>query len=113
LPALWENKCLGSKGWKKLQDDKLQKYSSTYYAQVQIYMYYLGLERCHFTAVNADTMEIYHELVTFDKTETLLCLARVASVFTASQSGQMLPRCTQDKNFYICKMCDFFGGCWV
>ena len=113
LPALWENKCLGNKGWKKVSEEKLKNYSSTYYVQVQIYMHYLGLERCLFTAVNADTMEIYHELVPYDQAEASLSLARVQAVISASDAGQMVPRCTQDKNYYICKMCDFRGGCWA
>lgn len=113
LPALWENKCLGAKNWKKLQDDKLKSFSSTYYAQVQIYMDYLGLERCHFTAINADTMEIYHEMVPFNSGEAALCRSRVAQVIACTQSNQLVPRCTQDKSFYICKWCDFAGGCWA
>lgn len=113
LPALWENKCLGAKGWKKLQDEKLQKYSSTYFAQVQIYMYYTGLERCLFTAVNADTMELYHEIVPFDLMEAELSRSRAQGVISATEAGAMVARCTNDSNFYICKMCDFRGGCWA
>jgi hypothetical protein len=112
LPALWENKCLGAKGWKKVVEDKLQKYSSTYYGQVQIYMHYLGLERCHFTAINADTMEIYHELVPYNDAEAMLCKSRVQGVIDASNEGRMVARCTSDPAFYICKMCDFHGECW-
>ncbi|MEI6207317.1 MAG: hypothetical protein WCP20_11075 [Desulfuromonadales bacterium] len=107
LPALWENKCLGSKGWKKLEDDKLKKYSSTYFAQVQIYMYYLGLERCLFTAINADTMDIYHELVPYDVFECELYRARVQAIMT----GQAMQKISNDPSYYICKMCDFIGAC--
>lgn len=111
LPALWENKCLGSKGWKKLAEEKLQKYSSTYYAQVQIYMKYLGLHRALFTAINADTMEIYHELILFDEMEAALGVARVAAVIEATQEGRLLNRVSNDPAFWICKMCDFAGVC--
>lgn len=112
LPLLWESKCLGSKGWKKLEADKLQSYSSTYYAQVQIYMHYLQLERCLFTAINADTMEIYHELVPYSASEATMNLVRVARVIAATENNQMVTRCTHDKSFYICRMCDFARGCW-
>lgn len=112
LPALWENKALGAKNWKKVSTDKLKNYSSTYYAQVQIYMSYLKLERCLFTAINADTMEIYHELVPYDALEADLCYARVGTVIRAADAGQLVQRCTMDRNFYICKWCDFSADCW-
>lgn len=111
LPALWECKCLGSKGWKKLADVKLAEYSSTYWAQVHIYMYYLQLERCLFTAVNADTMEIYHELIPFDTTEATLYRCRAQAAITATHEGYMLQRLSKDPAYYICKMCDFRGVC--
>ncbi|MDY0037965.1 MAG: hypothetical protein RBS05_18800 [Zoogloea oleivorans] len=113
LPELWENKCLGSKGWKKLKNEKLKAYSSTYFSQIQIYMHYLDLPRCLFTAVNADTMEIYHELVGRDQTEAELCRSRVAAIFAATEAGEMVPRCTGDPSYYICKWCDFSARCWA
>lgn len=112
LPALWENKALGAKNWKKVSTDKLKAYSSTYYAQVQIYMNYLKLERCLFTAISADTMEIYHELVPYDALEADLCYARVGAVIRAADAGELLQRCTMDRSFYICKWCDFSKDCW-
>lgn len=111
LPALWENKCLGSKGWKKLAEEKLQKYSATYFAQVQLYMHYLGLHRCLFTAVNADTMDIYHELVPFDATEAMLSVSRVAAVIEASNEGRLVQRISNDPSFWICRFCDWRGIC--
>ena len=113
LPLLWEHKCLGSKSWKKLESDKLKNYSSTYYVQTQIYMHYLGLERCLFMATNSDTMEIYHELVPYKENEAQSARNRVARVLLATHEPcEMLPRFTQDKAHYICRFCDFSGGCW-
>lgn len=113
LPVLWENKCLGSKGWKKLSVDKLKDYSPTYYAQVQLYMYYLKPPRCLFTAINADTMEIYHELVEYDPTEAALYRSRVQQIIAASDEGRLVARCSSDRNFYVCKFCDFREICWT
>jgi hypothetical protein len=112
LPALWENKCLGAKGWKKLKNEKLKDYSSTYYIQVQLYMHYTGLERCLFTAVNADTMELYHEIVQYSQVEAELARSRVLTVISASDHGAMVPRCSSTSTFYICKWCDFSSYCW-
>lgn len=76
-------------------------------------MDYLKLPRALFTAINADTMEIYHEVVDYDRTEANLAVARVAAVIEASNQGTMVQRCTNDPSFYICKWCDFRGECWA
>lgn len=112
LPALWENKCLGAKNWKKLETDRLQKYSPTYYAQVQLYMHYLALERCLFTAINADTMDIYHELVPYCEAEAMLYRSRVQATINAVREGYMLQRISADRSFYLCKFCDWKTVCW-
>ena len=112
LPALWEHKCLGSKSWKKLETDKLKSYSSTYYIQTQIYMHYLGLQQCHFMATNADTMDIYHELIPYNELEANQAGAKVARILSATDHDELVPRHTQDKAHYICRWCDFSGGCW-
>ena len=112
LPALWEHKCLGAKNWKKLETDKLKNYSSTYYVQTQIYMHYLGLKRCHFMATNADTMDIYHEIIPYVPVDALDALGKVSRVIQSTDAGELVPRCTQDKSYYICKWCDFSSSCW-
>jgi hypothetical protein len=113
LPTLWECKCLGAKGWKALEKDGLKKYSPTYWGQVQTYMGCLGLPRCLFTAVNADTMELQHFLVEFDKAEFEMVKAKVSRVFTATSLGELLPRCTTDPAFYVCVYCPFRKPCWA
>jgi hypothetical protein len=113
LPALWEHKCLGAKNWKKLCNDKLKDYSSTYYIQTQIYMHYLDLKRCLFMATNADTMEIYHEIIPYQAAEAASAVDRVKRVLAATDAGEMVPRMTTDPAFYQCRWCDFRGGCWA
>jgi hypothetical protein len=112
LPALWECKCLASKGWKALEKDGLRKYSPTYFGQVQIYMHYLKLQRCLFTVVNADSMELAHYLIDYSEMEAALIKAKISSVFTATKLGEMLPRCTDDPEYYVCKWCPFREECW-
>ncbi len=67
-PALWECKCLGSKSWRDLEKNKLAVSKPVYHAQVVLYQAYLQLHEhpAIFTAINADTMEIYTEIVPFD-----------------------------------------------
>jgi len=113
LPALWEAKCFGNKGWKALEKDGLRKYSATYWGQIHTYMGYLGLPRCLFTAVNADTMELQHFLIEFDAKEFEMMKSKVSRVFTATKLGELLPRCTTDPAFYVCVYCPFRKPCWA
>jgi len=113
LPALWECKCLGNKGWKALEKDGLKKYSPTYFGQVQLYMGYLGLPLCLFTAVNADTMELQHFPIDYIDTEFVLIQSKIMRVFTATKLGELLPRCTTDPAFYLCVYCPFRKPCWA
>jgi hypothetical protein len=112
LPALWEHKCLGSKGWKSLEKAGLKEHSTTYWVQAQTYMGYFGLPRCLYTATNADTMELLHLLIEFDTVEFEATKAKVARVFTAVDLGELLPRCTQDPAYYLCSYCPFREACW-
>lgn len=113
LPALWENKCLGAKGFKKVSDEKLHKYSSTYYGQVMIYMKALSLPYCLFTAVNADTMEVYSELIPYNDIDGSYYVNRAQRVINLEQQGLSGERISKDRNYYLCKsMCNYRDVCW-
>lgn len=112
LPALWENKTLGAKGYKAIEKDGLRKYSPTYYEQVNIYMGYLQLPRCLFTVVNSDSMELLHILIEFSPPSFEMMKNKIGRIFNATNLGELLPRCTQDKEFYLCKWCPFREICW-
>lgn len=107
-PMLWENKCLGGKGWSHLKetDCKTSKYG--YYCQVQIYMLYLKLNKCLFTAINADTMEIYTELIPFDKDKADELINIVLQVFEYTERNKFLSKIT---NKYHCRYCDYKKVC--
>lgn len=113
-PALWENKCLGAKYWKQLEKEKLKKYSSTYYGQVQIYMAYFELtdNPALFTALNADTEEIYIEFIPFDASAAQRVSDNAVQAIKACQVGELLPRLSNDTSFYKCKQCDWRDRCF-
>ena len=113
-PFLWENKGLGSKGWKDLDKKGLKEYSGTYYAQVQTYMAYLELTEnpALFTAVNADTMEIYAEFVSFDGQAAQDISDRGVRIIQACQAGELLPRICSDPATFDCKFCSWHDRCW-
>ena len=113
-PALWENKCLGSKAWREVQKHKLAIAKPVYAAQVALYQSYLGLHEhpALFTAVNADTMEIYAELIPFDGGLAQRMSDRGARVIQATELGELLPRSFNDSTHFECKFCAWAERCW-
>ena len=113
-PALWENKCLGSKSWRDLQKYKLAVSKPVYAAQLALYQAYLDLHEhpALFTAVNADTMEIYVELVPFDAALAQRMSDRAVRVIEATEAGEELPRAFYDSAHTECRMCSWQDRCW-
>ena len=113
-PALWENKCLGSKSWRDLEKSGLAVSKPVYAAQVAIYQAYLELHEqpAIFTAVNADTMEIYTELVPFDAALAQRMSDRALTVISAAEAGELLPRAFHDPTHFECRMCAWQDRCW-
>lgn len=83
-----------------------------YWAQMQLYMGGLRLQRGLITAVDADTMELRHELVEFDETAFKALLVRAEHVLTCSEAGEMVPRCATTPAALECKMCHWADACW-
>lgn len=112
-PRLWECKVLGEKGWKKLEKEKLRKAYPTYYGQVAIYQAYLQLDAnpALFTALNANTMDIYAEDVPFDGDEAQRLSDRGVQILQACDAGELLPRISEDPSWYECKFCDHARRC--
>lgn len=115
MPALWECKVLGEKGWKKLAKESLGDAYPQYRAQMQLYMGELGLVEHPgvITAVNANTMELHHELVPYMAAEHQLLLARAERiVLMAGTEGELPPRVTMDPSWWQCRWCDYQVRCW-
>lgn len=113
-PALWENKCLGAKAWRELEKHRLAVAKPVYAAQIALYQSYLELHECPalFTAVNADTMDIYAESVPFDVGLAQRMSDRAARVITATEAGELLPRSFADPTHFECKFCAWAERCW-
>jgi hypothetical protein len=113
-PCLWENKCLGGKSWRDLEKNRLAVAKPVYAAQVALYQAYLELHEhpAFFTAVNADTMEIYAELVPFDAALAQRMSDRAAKVITATDAGELLPRSFAEQSHFECRMCAWQDRCW-
>lgn len=113
-PALWENKCLGAKSWRELERNKLAVAHPIYAAQIALYQSYLQLHEhpALFTAINADTMEIYAELVPFDASLAQRMSDRAARVIQATEASELLPRGFSDSTHFECKFCAWAQRCW-
>jgi len=113
-PALWENKCLGAKSWRELEKNRLAVAKPIYAAQVALYQAYLELHEhpALFTAVNADTMDIYTELVPFDAGLAQRMSDRAVKVIRATEAGELLPRSFTDPTHFECRMCAWQDRCW-
>jgi hypothetical protein len=113
-PALWENKCLGSKSWRDLQGKGLAVSKPVYAAQVALYQAHLELHEhpAIFTAINADTMEVYVERVPFNAALAQQMTDRAVRVITATEVGELLPRRFHDSTHFECRMCAWQDRCW-
>ncbi len=113
-PALWECKALGSKSWNDLAKKGLAVSKPVYAAQVAIYQTYLGLfdHPAIFTAVNADSMEIYTELVPFDAALAQKMSDRAVRVIQATETGELLPRSFAQADHFECRFCSYAERCW-
>lgn len=107
-PTLWECKCLNNKNYEYLENNGLKKSKPIYYAQVQIYMHYLKLKSCLFTAINADNMKIYDETVEYDKSFVEQLLVQIQNIFDKTDINKLVLKSVSDWN---CRFCDYKEIC--
>jgi hypothetical protein len=112
-PLLWEHKAINAKGWRALERDGLEKAYPQYYAQVLLYQAYLDVTNpALFTALNADTCERLHLLVPFNAERAQAWSDRAVRIIEATRAGELLPRFTDDRADWRCKMCSHRERCW-
>ena len=114
FPRLWENKGVKASKWTGCVKDGLKSYYPVYYAQMIIYMDRFNLQEnpALFSTVNADTMEIYWEPVTFAPMALEQLDAKAKRVLQSCLAGELLPRIRQDPNYFSCKWCSFNKRCF-
>lgn len=110
-PLLWENKILNNKTFVKLWNHGLKKTKPVYYVQIALYCAYMELEQAMFTAENADTCEIYTEIVPFDAACAQEMSDRGVRI-VQSRSPEELARVAGSQDDYRCSFCDFKKRCW-
>lgn len=112
-PALWEAKALNQKGWSKIRKHGVRIGNEIYFGQMQVNMAYLDVGHTLFTAINKNTSELYHELITFDPAVAQRLSDRALEVITAATKGELLPRVAANKDYFVCRFCNFSQRCWT
>ncbi len=110
-PTLWEHKALGNKGWTDLAKKGLRESKPIYWAQVHIYMAYMELACCLFTALNKDTEELWHEAVPFDPAEAQRQSDKAVEILRAVDASELPPRFAANPDFYLCRFCPYAKRC--
>jgi hypothetical protein len=111
-PALFEHKALNQRSWTDLVKRGLRQAKPIYFAQVQLYMAYMQLEVALLTAMNKDTQELYHEVVSFDPTEAQKLSDKAVDILRAVEADELPPRIASARDFHLCRMCPYARRCW-
>jgi PD-(D/E)XK nuclease superfamily len=111
-PVLIEHKALRSRSWQKIVKGGLRAAAPIYWAQVQVYMAYLAIERTLFVALDKDSQALHFELVRFDPSEAQALSDKAVDILRAVDAGELLPRIASAPDFYLCRFCPYARRCW-
>ncbi len=106
--AILEVKTHSAKSFTEMRKLGVADSKPQHYAQMQIYMGLLGVERALYFAVNKDNDEIYTEWVHFDSEAFDALRARAKRVIDAPSPPAKL---SEDPAHYKCKFCTFHDLC--
>ena len=114
FPRLWENKGVKADKWAAMNKHGLLHENPVYWAQCQVYMEKFGLAEhpALFSAVNANTMEIYWESIPFNPGAAQQLDAKSRRILQSCLAGELLPRISSDPNFFKCKRCSWAARCF-
>jgi hypothetical protein len=110
-PALFEHKALKSSSWQEVAKQGVKGSKPIYWAQVQIYMAYLEVERALFVALDKDTQALRYELIPFDPPAAQELSDKAVTVIRAVEARELLPRISDQPDFYFCTFCPFRIRC--
>lgn len=107
-PHILEIKSASASRFKAFQMGSIASVSPTYYAQVQCYMGYSGLDRAVWVVMNKNTCELYVERCHFDEVHFRRIEARARIIINSN--------CAPDRLYpepgRECEMCEYRGHCW-
>ena len=110
-PRTWhllEFKTYNDKRFALLKKHGVQQTSPEHYAQMVIYMDYLGLKRAFYMAVNKNTDELYGERIKPDPQYAELLKLRAKRIVFAARPPEKL---SDDPELWKCRFCDHRAVC--
>ena len=110
-PLLFEHKALKSSSWQDVIKRGVKASNPIYWAQVQVYMAYLAVERTLFVALDKDAQALGYELVPFDLPAAQALSDKAVAVIRAVDAGELLPRISDDPDSYFCGLCPYRLRC--
>jgi hypothetical protein len=110
-PLLLEHKALRSSSWQDVVKRGVKASKPVYWAQVQVYMAYLAVERALFVALDKDTQALRFELVLLDPPAAQALSDKAVAIIRAVEAGEPLPRISDHPEFYICTFCPYRIRC--
>tara|TARA_R100001079_G_C4392646_1_gene127927 strand:+ start:27 stop:797 length:771 start_codon:yes stop_codon:yes gene_type:complete len=113
-PMLWECKSANDKNYKDIVKFGVAKSKPEYASQIAIYQAYMELHEnpALFSVINKNTCEIYYEFVPFNKILAQETSDKAVEIIKSTDASEMLPRIALDRNYFICKFCEFNKTCW-
>ena len=106
-PHILEIKSASSGRFKMFQKDGIRAVSEEYWAQVQCYMGYGGLDRAVWVVMNKDTCELYSERAHFAKSEFKALEEKAARIINAKDK----PPRGYPEGARECGRCGYAGHC--
>lgn len=106
--AVVEFKTHSAKSFADLLKNKVEQSKPQHYAQMQVYMGLMELERALYLAVNKDDDTVYSEWVHFNKDAFTALLDRAKNLIEMSTPPERL---SEDPSFWQCKWCSHWKTC--
>ena len=107
-PHILEFKTHSLSSFNKLEKEGVEKSKPQHYAQVQVCMGAMHIERTLYVAVNKNTDELYCERIKFNKDAYTSLMKRAKKIIT----GHNAQRCATRPEDYRCNMCSYKDVCW-
>ena len=107
-PHTLEFKTMNTKTFKALSAKGLEEVKPIYWAQCQIGMHLVGLERCYFFAVCKETDAIYGERIKYDAAYAMQLVAKAENIVFAEEPPAKL---TEEASDWRCKFCSYWAVC--
>jgi len=107
-PHILEIKTTNQKGYDALVKDGVKKAKFQHFVQMQCYMHGMKLTRALYVAVNKNDDSLYTERVEYDKAIAEMYINKGQFL---SLNEDMPRKLSEDKTFFICKMCSMNDFC--